>query len=396
MVDPSGSLSPLSPLSALSDSPKRLYSRVVSPEPVVEQLVRTTAFPGRRPSGAAPEGPVPMPTPREPGWVDGGNMRELVSSVAEPNDGDDGRGPWYSVTHSRRSRARSADSPHSGRTMMYDARSSDSIKIEPVSTAPQHVAESPPAKRTDKHLQLVREARQAETLKPVLREESNSTGKGKAVDPRNWGSAQIPEEELDMEYQHHILEQYSPSHRQKADGEGNLRKGELQREALAHREGQRLGSEKLAVTRDNLRDVAKEGTTWTAKTSAALATTEEATLALQEDNLRLRAELAYLTGCLRGFQEMQVEPVVKPPKAKSILPGGLVDDAISSRMHPTDRSDTHYDELAGGARQRRLKPSAQIDPGSYLGVAFESLEPVSRGKPERVPRTSRLRRNRGD
>lgn len=273
MVDPSGSLSPLSPLSALSDSPKRLYSRVVSPEPVVEQLVRTTAFPGRRPSGAAPEGPVPMPTPREPGWVDGGNMRELVSSVAEPNDGDDRRGPWYSVTHSRRSRARSADSPHSGRTMMYDARSSDSIKIEPVSTAPQHVAESPPAKRTDKHLQLVREARQAETLKPVLREESNSTGKGKAVDPRNWGSAQIPEEELDMEYQHHILEQYSPSHRQKADGEGNLRKGELQREALAHREGQRLGSEKLAVTRDNLRDVAKEGTTWTAKTSAALATT---------------------------------------------------------------------------------------------------------------------------
>ena len=52
-------------------------------------------------------------------------------------------------------------------------------------------------------------------------------GKGKAIDPRNWGSAQIPEEEMDVEAQRRAFEAYARPHRD--EREENMKTHESER-----------------------------------------------------------------------------------------------------------------------------------------------------------------------
>ncbi|KZT71104.1 hypothetical protein DAEQUDRAFT_779271, partial [Daedalea quercina L-15889] len=276
----------------------RLYSRAVSPEPVTEHTARSTTLPGGPPlSGYAPEEPVPMLGLCEPSTVAEGMAEGCDDHNAKPVDEDDDPGPCMPKVFSRRSR--SLDSPHRGPCTSFSTH--DNVKFEPISSMPPesvHLTEGSLDNECNEHItqrfKIIQEARAAEALGSACMPspgEGPSSGKGKTIDPRNWGSAQIPEEELDIEAQRRALEDCSHPHWQVSDEDGNPLNVEIQRDALNYWENQRATSD-----RSNRKEVLNE------VNSSLFAMYPEGPelgqpLPFEEENVRLRAQIAYLTGC---------------------------------------------------------------------------------------------------
>ncbi len=198
------------------------------------------------------------------------------------------------------------------------------------------------------------------------RGEGTSRDKGKTVDARNWGAADIPEGELDLDAQCRKLELYSV-HRSINENILDGYNSDEQREMLEYWKTQRAEpsghEDRLPVLRDT-----------TVVVSRAPSPSQNDGDAVLCELTALRSELAQVR---QASQTSRAPPVAKG-KGKSQarvaeMPDFLTDEsrgqALRKRKMQNDsrpRNDRH-------GRASSLRPVAQLAPGSYLGIAFDNL-----------------------
>ncbi|KAI0719920.1 hypothetical protein C8Q72DRAFT_890780 [Fomitopsis betulina] len=132
---------------------------------------------------------------------------EPVAKVAQHQDGED-HGPWIPVSHKKCSH--SLDSPLKDVHSQSNVNSFSMDQHQAICAAEEALSGNKHARIARRYQTPVREDRTDESGDTLpSRGEGTSSGKGKGIDPRNWGAAQIPDEELDIEAQHRAYKMYS-------------------------------------------------------------------------------------------------------------------------------------------------------------------------------------------
>lgn len=291
-------------------------------------------------------------------------------TVEEVTDEDEG-GPWIQVQRRCR-RARSTGSMPAPRVPMNEARSRlTGAQQDTVRCAEQSLT---PAEREQiaRRMESSRDARRrADSTSSDSRGEgpSNALAKGKAADARNWGAVDIPDGELDPEAQQRELQMYS--------AERSLRNNTL--DGYDSNE-QRQMLEFWRTRKDPHTAANQQVPPSPEPASRAIEAPEPAPFVLDPFSWASRVEeLSRELQSLKAqtaatSSNSRPEPALKKKRSKR-------KKSRVSRKEATREADILGLPLAskptargvGKHRQSSLRPVAQLEPGSYLGRAFQDL-----------------------
>lgn len=204
---------------------------------------------------------------------------------------------------------------------------------------------------------------------------SNTLAKGKAVDARNWGAVDIPDSELNPEAQQRELRMYSTErslHSNILDGYDS----DEQRQML---EFWRMGKGHQPVVNQSAPPSPEPASHATEAREAAPFVLDPFTWASRVEQLSRELE-SLKARTAATSSNVPAEPALKKKRSERRK-------SRASRKELTRKPDVLGLPLApkstaggtGKQRQSSLRPVAQLEPGSYLGRAFQDL--VSGGDP---------------
>ncbi|EIW62205.1 uncharacterized protein TRAVEDRAFT_45041 [Trametes versicolor FP-101664 SS1] len=286
-------------------------------------------------------------------------------TVEEVTDEEEGA-PWIEV----RRRRRSTGSLPVDRTPVARKAPLTAAQTQAVQAA-ENAISAADRERIERRTQLVRNHSQTSLSSDSSRGEGPSKDKGKAVDARNWGASGIPHDELQPEVQQRELDVYlAPP----ADVLATYNTDE-QREMLAYWQAR-----KEAQSAPTARAPSRHHGSRSSTLRASAPSPEPAPSATESALARELAALRHEVRELRESQPPEVPLPVLPqavrkhskskPRAHVVnngLAGRFVDSVVGAAG---GRAGSHTDSRA---RSSSLRPMAQLEPGSYLGQAFNGI-----------------------
>lgn len=274
-------------------------------------------------------------------------------SVEEVTDEDEG-GPWLPVRHRRR-RAHSTPGAIGYQQNLCKVRDSVQLSTRQHEAVQQAEKMLTPAEQ-DRYARRMRYAQDARRRVDTESTDSRGEGpsdpmrKGKAVYARNWGAVGIPDDELDPDAQRRELDMYNKKYNEFNSDEPQNESGHEANTSVAV-QPQPLSTEDVRPQPGGNAELR----------------------AVLEQLNSLRNDITLLKQGTQSTSPETAPKKSKPTKRKKSRSSGKKPTNMKDDIPTKSGTSKVLARGAGRTRHSSLRPVAQLEPGSYLGRAFEDL-----------------------